>query len=551
MNPPKNDPVHCLLVDDLEENLRALEAVLRQEGVVLLKARSGLDALELLLRHDVALALVDVQMPEMDGFELAELMRGAERTRRVPIIFLTAGTADRQRRFRGYEAGAVDFLQKPLDPDILRMKAEVFFDLARQRRELARQRDELKAATEENARLLAESRSYAEALRRADLRKDEFLATLSHELRNPLSALSGALQILNAPALADQHGWALRVIEAQVGNFARLIDDLMDVSRITSGKIRLKTEPTDVRPVLEQAVHSVSPLVKARGHELTVEFGHGDATIEVDRTRLEQMATNLLNNAAKYSEDGGRIALRTALREGRFVLTVQDTGIGFEPERLPAMFDLFTQDDRALAKSEGGLGIGLTLVKSLAELHGGGIAAESPGVGKGSTFTITLPATTSPPPPAAAASPPPANGAGRPARGGGGGGGRDARLRILVVDDNADAAWSLAELLKLDGHDVAIAGDGPSAIDLAAEFLPDVVVLDIGLPRMDGYEVARTLRDDPRHRGVTLIATTGYGQEQDRARTREAGFHHHLVKPIDLTDVASILAGVARTPRDA
>ncbi|WP_165223410.1 ATP-binding response regulator [Aquisphaera insulae] len=532
------DPVHCLLVDDLEENLLALEALLRRRGVVLLKARSGFEALELLLKHDVALALVDVQMPEMDGYELAELMRGTERTRRVPIIFLTAGTADRERRFRGYEAGAVDFLQKPLDPDILRMKADVFFNLDRQRRELARQRDELRAATEENARLLAESRSYAEALRHADLRKDEFLATLSHELRNPLSAIAGAVQILGAEALAEQHDWARRVIEAQVGNFSRLIDDLMDVSRIASGKIRLKPEPTDVRPILERAVHSVGPLVKARGHGLTVAFDHGDAAIVVDPTRLEQMAVNLLNNAAKYSEDGGRIAVRTSLREGTFVLSVQDTGFGFEPERLPEMFELFTQDDRSLARSEGGLGIGLTLVKRLAELHGGGIEAESAGPGRGSTFTITLPATISEPPADSSASAPVAASDGPAGQGA-------SRRRILLVDDNVDAAWSMAELLRLDGHEVEIAHDGPAGIELAGRFLPDVVILDIGLPGMDGYQVLRALRADPSCRGATFIATTGYGQDQDRARSREAGFHHHLVKPIDLHRLAAILSGPA------
>ncbi len=507
------EPVHCLLVDDLEENLLALAALLRRDGVVLLKARSGRDALELLLEYDVALAMVDVQMPEMDGFELAELMRGTERTRRVPIIFLTAGSADRQRRFRGYEAGAVDFLQKPLEPDILRSKADVFFDLYRQRQEVARQRDDLRVATEENARLLEESRRYAEALKRADLRKDEFLAMLAHELRNPLSAISNAIQLFKQSNSPEHHDWARQVIETQIKNLSRLIDDLLDVSRITRGKIRLKKQIVDVRPIFGHAVTSVSALVQARGHELAVEYGHGETALEVDPTRLEQMVANLLNNAAKYSENGGRIRLRTEIRDATFIITVEDTGIGIEPERLPMIFELFAQEDCSLARSEGGLGIGLTLIKKLVELHGGSVKAESRGMGQGSTFTLSLPV--APSPPAAAV---PQSGV-KPEQT------AVVKLRILLVDDNVDTVNAMARYLELKGQEVAIAHDGSSAVELAKNLRPDVVILDIGLPVMNGYEVVETIRRGGCCPDAYFIAITGYGQEQDRARFEGGGLH--------------------------
>jgi signal transduction histidine kinase len=377
-------PVHFLLVDDLESNLLALEALLRRERLVLLKAQSGAAALELLLKHEVALALVDVQMPEMDGFELAELMRGSERTRRVPIIFLTAGNADRQRRFRGYEAGAVDFLHKPLEPEILRSKADVFF-------ELYKQRDELRVATEENARLLKESRQYAAALEEAGRRKDEFLAMLAHELRNPLAAISNATQVSKRASQPEHREWATQVIEGQVKNLSRLIDDLLDVSRITRGTIQLKTQVLDVQPVIECAIGSVALLVQAREHRLSAEFGHGDSRVLADPTRLEQILANLLNNAAKYSENGGHIQLSTAIEDEELVIDVTDTGMGIAPEQLPEMFELFVQGNRSADRSEGGLGIGLTIVRRLVEMHGGSVTAHSEGSGRGSTFKVRLP----------------------------------------------------------------------------------------------------------------------------------------------------------------
>jgi len=524
--------VNFLLVDDLEENLLALEGVLRREGLVLLKARSGTEALELLLKHEFALVLLDVQMPEMDGFELAELMRGMDRTRRVPIIFLTAGDADRQRRFRGYDAGAVDFLHKPIEAHILRSKAEVFLELYRQRREVARQRDELKAAAEENLRLLEDARRYAAALEEADRRKDEFLAMLAHELRNPLAAIGNAVQLSKRTVSQEHLEWANRVVEGQVRTLTRLVEDLLDVSRITRGKIQLRRQALDVRSVVEHAVHSVGPLVRAREHELTIDYGHGDALVDVDPTRLEQIVANLLNNAAKYSDDRGRIRLSTAIDGGDLLIVVKDSGLGIPPEKLPSMFDLFVQGDDPIDRSAGGLGIGLTLVRRLVEMHGGNVTAQSEGRGRGSTFTVRLPIAGKPAAPAPtsldgeAFAPVPAA----------------TKQRILIVDDNRDTVLGLSRLLRLSGHDVQTAYDGKEALDVAVRFSPRFVFMDIGLPDMDGFQVAARLRELDCCKDSLLVAVSGYGQPEHIRRSREAGFDRHLIKPVDLDALTAILA---------
>jgi signal transduction histidine kinase len=378
-------PVSCLLVDDLEENLIALEALLRRDGLVLHKARSGDEALEILLKHDVALALIDVQMPGMDGFELAEIMRGTERTRRVPIIFLTAGKADRQRTFRGYGAGAVDFLEKPIEVDILKTKADIFF-------ELFRQRDELRAAAEENARLLHETRRAAEALREADRRKDEFLATLAHELRNPLAPIRASLAILKLAGsneAASDH--AREVIGRQVVHMVRLIDDLMDVARFNQGKITLKRESVELSAVIEHAIEtSQSHIDKAR-HTLDVHLPGRPVLLDGDASRLAQVVSTLLTTAAKYTPPGGSIRLEVVAGDDEAIIRVTDNGSGISAEMLPKIFGIFTQLDGTIEHSQGGLGLGLAIVRKLVELHGGKVEAESPGVGLGSTFTVRLP----------------------------------------------------------------------------------------------------------------------------------------------------------------
>jgi signal transduction histidine kinase len=387
-----------LLVDDLDENLLALEGLLRRDGLTLLRANSGEQALEHLLAHDVALALVDVQMPSMDGFELAELMRGTERTRRVPIIFLTAGSNDWSRRFRGYEMGAVDYLQKPVEPDILKSKADVFFELYRQRQEVARQRDELRCVLEENARLLDESRRYAEALQEADRRKDEFLATLAHELRNPLAPILNAVQILQmlddptVDATQNREARELRdMVERQVTHMVRLVDDLLDVSRITRGKVNLHQERLLISQLLQNAVDTSRPLIVSAKHQLTVSLPPDPLYVDGDVVRLTQVFANLLNNAAKYTPEGGQISVSAEQTGDHVCIRVRDSGVGIPQEMLGRVFEMFAQVNQHLKRSQGGLGIGLTLVKRLVEVHGGTIRVHSEGEGRGAEFFVHLP----------------------------------------------------------------------------------------------------------------------------------------------------------------
>ncbi|MCV0415427.1 MAG: hybrid sensor histidine kinase/response regulator [Brevundimonas sp.] len=372
-----DDPIPVLLVDDLEENLLALEALLRRDGLTFLKARTGDEALELLLAHEVALALLDVQMPGMDGFQLGEYMRGSTRTRHVPIIFVTAGSADHQRRFRGYEAGAVDFIQKPIEADILRSKAEVFFDLFDQRRQVLRQRDELKA--------------YAAQLRAADRRKDEFLAVLGHELRNPLMALRAGLQLLEREADGSKAGVIRERMGTQVLHLSRLIEDLLDVSRIDQGKIALRLERVSLQAVLESAIDTSRPKIDAGLHALTVDLPDEPAWIAGDFTRLSQVVSNLLTNAAKYTPSGGEIRLSARLEADTVEIEVEDNGVGVPPEMQERIFALYTQVPGPDTRSSEGLGIGLALVKQLVELHRGAIAVSSEGEDQGSRFTVRLP----------------------------------------------------------------------------------------------------------------------------------------------------------------
>ncbi|ATC31659.1 hybrid sensor histidine kinase/response regulator [Caulobacter vibrioides] len=373
-------PINFLLVDDLEENLQALEALLQREGLRCLKARSGEEALELLLTHEVALALLDVQMPGMNGFELAEFMRGSERARHIPIIFVTAGAADSQRRFRGYEAGAVDFIQKPIETDVLRSKANVFFDLHQQRRQIEAQRDELEAA--------------AQALRRADRHKDSFLAVLAHELRNPVAALSGGLHLLNKDIPPERAQDIRGRMERMLDHLSHLVDDLLDVSRVSQGKISLKKQRVELSDVLQSAIEASQHTIEAARHHFVVETPKAPVWLDADHTRVAQIVANLLNNAAKYTPPGGVVTL-AAVADGRTVMIkVSDTGVGIPEEMQSKIFEIFAQVEDHLGKSQGGLGIGLALVRQLVALHGGTITVHSDGEGKGSTFTVRLPLST-------------------------------------------------------------------------------------------------------------------------------------------------------------
>ena len=382
----------------------------------------------------------------------------------------------------------------------------------------------------ENANLLA-------TLKDADRRKDEFLAMLAHELRNPLAPIRNAVEIVRAKASpAPELRWAAEVIDRQVHQMTRLVDDLLDVSRITRGKIDLRKELLEIATVVRTAVEASRPIIEKWGHRLTVTLPERPIRLVADPTRLAQVLSNLLHNAAKYTNQGGRIDLTAEAGDDHVILRVKDTGIGIPPESLPRIFDMFTQVEQSIERSEGGLGIGLTLVQRLVEMHGGFVEVHSDGVGKGSEFVVRLPLST---------------------------GGMDAvgdasdrerrsvppARRILIVDDNQDAVESLAMLLRMHGHDVHTAHDGLEAVGAAAAFQPDTILLDIGLPKLSGYEAARQIRAREGGADIVMIALTGWGQDEDRRRSQEAGFNYHMTKPVEFDVLQRLMADVdVRTP---
>jgi two-component system, sensor histidine kinase len=368
------------------------------------------------------------------------------------------------------------------------------------------------------------------ALRQADQRKDEFLATLAHELRNPLAPIRTGLQLLNWPPPEEAQFRAVtEMMERQMKQLLRLVDDLLEVSRISTGKLVLQKERLDLRHVVEMALEACQPLIARGGHRLQVDLpDDGPLLVDGDPARLAQALSNLLNNAAKYTPDGGDIALTLARDGGQAVLTVRDSGVGLPPEMIARVFDMFAQVNRSLDRAQGGLGIGLALVRSLVLLHGGRVSAASAGPGRGSSFTIELPllaeAAAPPPPPAAAPAAAPR------------------AARVLVVDDNDDAATSLAMLLSLSGHEVEVENSGQAALAKAASFLPQAVFCDLGMPGMGGHEFATRLRQDPRFATTLLVALTGWGSEEDRKRSRAAGFDEHLTKPASVDAMEALLA---------
>lgn len=679
------EKANILIVDDLPGNLLIYRSILEELGENLITVSSGSEALKQVLEHDLAVVLLDVQMPIMNGFETAQLIRQRKRSAHTPIIFLTA-YADEVEITQGYKTGAVDYISTPAIPEVLRAKVRVFVELFRMRQQVAHQAEDQarRTAAEEAAnrfaflseasRALATSldleatlqslvkfgvphladlslvslaeptgkiaRSIAawtesqtsnssasievdcqlaswldEAIQRtlvsntlrsqstktspgpalanpslpsealavnsivvlpliargrtlgaltyarrpgrsrfdhdelalaeelasraaiaidnallvrdiqeADRHKNEFLAMLAHELRNPLAPVRNAMEVLRMQGNQQKEFiWAHDLITRQVSHLVRLVDDLLDVSRITRGKIKLEMKLENAADVVAVALETVRPLIDAHKHSLTTTLPDEPLWINVDSTRLAQVLSNLLTNAAKYTPDGGHLSLDVR-REGReAVFCVHDSGVGIPREMLSHIFDLFTQVDRSLARSQGGLGIGLTLVRRLVELHGGKVEAFSEGPGKGSDFIVRLPAHAQNDPAIEPHVDTTANGF-APSH----------AYRILVVDDNQDSADSLAMLLTLNGHKVRMANDGISALAMAQDYHPDVVLLDIGLPGLNGLEVAERLRAQPETQKTLLIAVTGYGQEEDRKRSQLSGFDHHFVKPVDI-----------------
>jgi signal transduction histidine kinase len=688
-----SEPVNILVVDDVPEKIEAIEASLAQLGQNIVKAYSGREALRCLLKNDFAVILIDVNMPEMDGFETAALMRERRSSEHTPIIFVTAYN-DEAQIAKGYSLGAVDFISTPIDADVLRTKVGVFVDLyqktetirqqaahrvqlareqaARQVAEKAMRRSALLAeasrllsrsldvdatlrslyrtmvpiladgcqlvlcdsdqniwfapvsfeetgnnrtSSSSHARiarvdphltlavrdavesghaqpidpetvcnapnlapkrkwssaivapliardealgaivccLLGERRTFEPAdialienlasraataldnaqlfqtIREGERRKDEFLAMLGHELRNPLAAITNAGELTklldpNDPSYEE----SLEIIRQQASLMKRLVDDLLDVSRITSGRVQLQKSIVNAGEIVARVADANNLLFSSRGHTLKLGIPREKIFLEADPYRLEQILSNLLVNAAKYTDPGGKISFSVAREGPEVVFRVKDNGIGIGPDLLPNVFDLFSQANRSLHRAEGGLGIGLTIVRGLAELHGGRVRATSEGFGRGAEFIVTLPAAAQPPAKAAPVAPK------APAK-------ANHARRVLVVEDQPALARVTVALLQKLGHDVRSAADGREALLAVREYNPDIVLLDIGLPGMDGYEVARCLRIEMGKDAPMLVAMTGYSEHEVNRHARKAAFDHHLVKPADISALRELL----------
>jgi signal transduction histidine kinase len=527
-------PANILLIDAKPESLRLLQTILQELSTNIVRVNSATDALRQLHEEDFAAILLDLQTPGIDGFETARQIRNQERSRYTPIIFLSEQVSADFAMPRAYALGAVDYLLKPLMPEILRAKVAGCVDLFQKTKQVQQQAEQLRQLERnqfEHELAEAKQRWELQRLRDEAQRKNEFLAMLAHELRNPLAPIRNAVQWLRLKCPTDQETrWAQDLIERQVQHLTRLVDDLLDISRITRGIIQLRKEPVDIDTIVARAVELAQPLIDARKHDFTASLLSEPALLEADPARLSQALANVLNNAAKYTDEGGRIWLTFERQNNDLVISVRDTGAGIPLELLPRIFDLFVQEDQSLERTHGGLGIGLTLVRNLIELHGGTIQAYSNGPGQGSEFVMRLPVLIKEPLPKRALPREPKPKTVAPPR------------KILVVDDNADSAESLALLLRHAGHEVHTAYDGLAALKAAKARPPEVVLLDIALPRVNGLEVARRMRGELGLTNALLVAMTGYGQMEDQLRSREAGFNAHLVKPVDLNALNELLA---------
>jgi PAS domain S-box-containing protein len=678
-----HEAVKILLVDDEPRNLDALESVLESSDCTLVRAQTAEQALLAVLETDFAAIVLDMKMPGMDGLELARLIKQRKRSEHVPILFLTAHSLDESDVLQAYGVGGVDFLTKPINPDILRSKIAVFANLFRATRALAstvaalnaevvereHAQEQLRVAKDElemrvfertaelaranreirdneerlklalavaqvatwewdlatgkmqwsadpeilfgfpagcfgpdlrishavhaddvaaletafhraiqtgdfeaeyravrpdgssvwiadRGRVVQDSSNHPtrivgvsvdltrrkkleEALMESDRRKDEFLATLGHELRNPLAPIMYAVRVLDkkGPSTPELR-WAIDIIERQARHMTRLIDDLLDINRITRSALELRKETLDLSSVINAAVEASQPMIEQNGQELIVRMSPEPIQMEGDVVRLTQIFSNLLNNASKYSKTptGEKKKIRLSVeRDGQTaIITVRDSGIGIAAPMLSKVFDMFTQAGRE-SGSDGGLGIGLALAKRLVEMHGGTIQAYSEGLGKGSEFTVRLPAYETVRRPARAtgdSSDTPATGSGR---------------RILVADDNPDVLESFRVLLQILGYQVETAMDGFEVLEKAERFRPEVVALDLGMPKMDGLETGRRLRALPWTKDVVMIAITGWGNESYRKKSAEAGFNVHLVKPIDAMSIVSVIEKIDKS----
>lgn len=520
--------VKCLLVDDLEENLVALRALLADENVELYSARSGVDALELMLQHDFGLALVDVQMPSMDGFELAELMRGSERTRSTPIIFLTAGAWNRERIFKGYESGAVDFMFKPIEPRILRSKVRVFVELNRQKMALAEAITAQKQAAED----LLRAKQEAEA---ANVLKSEFLANMSHEIRTPMTAILGFAELLLSEKLGEQArlDFASR-IRSNGDHLLHLIDDILDLSKFEAGRVPTEKIDFSLWETVADALRSVRPLAERKGLDLRFEIeGQVPKVINSDPHRLRQIVLNLVGNAIKFTS-AGYVRVVTRFNDNCLTLDVEDTGIGLSPEQSSRLFRAFQQADSSVTRKFGGTGLGLALSKRIAEALGGSLSLSGSVPGKGSVFTLRIKApanlsagfieTTEPTlktqAPVAAPSP------------------NEKVLdgvNVLLVEDSVDNEALMKLYLETVGAKITCAHNGREAIEAATSASFDVILMDVQMPDMDGLEATRRLR--ARGDSTPIIALTAHALPEEIEKSIAAGCDQHVTKPVGKSDL--------------
>ncbi len=575
----EQEPVPILLVDDRRENLLALESLLEPLGHRLITAESGREALKLLLREEVALILLDVSMPEIDGYAVAELVRARERNRDTPIIFLTANLKTSAHVFKGYAVGAVDYIFKPLVPEVLLSKVSTFVDLYNRSRALKRQAEDLRRAhaaldvrvkerTEElaqiNQRLKAEivERRRAEAERallldreqaarreaeRVNRTKDEFLATLSHELRTPLNAILGWAHILesrqvDAPTLER----ALRVIRNNAFAQKQLIEDILDVSRIINGKMTLHITPVDMRRVVEAALDTVRPAADAKRIHIIAELAAVDPTAG-DQDRLQQVVWNLLSNAIKFTPKEGEVRVTLERVENDVRLTVADNGRGIPTEFLPHIFDRFSQADSSVTRAHGGLGLGMAIVRHLVELHGGTVSADSGGEDQGSTFAVVLPVReltrmAENPPVVPRVGAPEESWQDLPRLDG---------VNVLLVDNEADARQVAAAILRQQGAVVEEVSSADEAITWLGRRRADLIVSDIAMPGVDGYEFMHRVRQRAAAEGglVPAIALTACATFDDANAALAAGYHRHIAKPISPSSLVRAAAELTALPR--
>jgi signal transduction histidine kinase len=519
-----------LLVDDEARNLDVLEVILANPAYRLIRALTGDDALRALLKHDIAAIVLDVRMPDVSGMELAQMIKGNKRFSQIPIVFLTAHLLDEQDMIAGYGAGAVDYLTKPVSPVVLRHKIAAFADLFRKTRALAELNDTLETRVRERTAELERSEA---ALRAAARQKDEFLATLAHELRNPLAPLRMGLDLLMRTGSGESNR-TLTVMNRQLDHMVRLIDDLLDVARISGGKLELKKQRTNLATCVQTALDTCRPFVERRKQVVSTRLDAALFSL-ADPTRLVQIVGNLLHNASKFTREGGDLAVELELVDGRAMIRVIDSGVGIAPAQLGRVFEMFARVERPSSSGNDGLGIGLALARKLAEMHDGELTAASPGVGQGSVFTLSLPAAAAPLAPGSPSVRPSASS-------------NTALVKLLIIEDNQDSAEVLALSLAGMGYEISVAHTGPAGIALLQETQPSIVLCDIGLPEMDGVEVCRRVRQLELGYRPVMIALTGWGMAEDRRRTHDSGFDHHLVKPVAPDKLFALLDSVRNPP---